>query len=87
MVKDGFGNPISSEVLTSLTTKYPQFVGEKCSGDSIIKDFSLHKILKEISFYRDYVDASGNIKAATGMSVEELFLSNFLYGFYSPSNT
>ena len=87
MVKDGSGNPISSEVLTSLTTKYPQFVGEKCSGDSIIKDFSLHKILKEISFYRDYVDASGNIKAATGMSVEELFLSNFLYGFYSPDNT
>lgn len=83
MVKGGSGEQISSVILSTLATKFPQWFAEKATENSPLEALSINKLHKQISFYRDFVDKAGNVKSATSMSVEELFMSSFLYDYYS----
>lgn len=83
VVKGGAGEQINSVILSTLLTKYAQFVQEKSQDPaSAIKHFSLQKLLKQVTFFRDYVDKTGDVKSSTSMNVEEFFTNNFIYDFY-----
>ena len=87
MVKGGSGEQLSSVTLSNLSTKFSQWVTEKTKENSPLEALSINKLHKRISFYRDYVDKAGNVKAATSMTVQELFMSSLLYDYYSGANT
>jgi hypothetical protein len=38
-----------------------------------------------MTFLRDYVDKTGDVKSSTSMNVEEFFLNSFIYDFYGDS--
>jgi hypothetical protein len=86
IVKGGAGEQISSVILRTLTTQFSQFVEEKSQDpESAIKHFSIRDAIKRMTFLRDYVDKTGDVKSATSMNVEEFFLNNFIYDFYGDS--
>ena len=86
MVKGGAGEQISSVILRTLTTQFSQFVEEKSQDpESAIKHFSIRDAIKRMTFLRDYVDKTGDVKSSTSMNVEEFFLNNFIYDFYGDS--
>lgn len=83
VVKGGKGELINSVMLHTLVTNFGQFVREKMEDpESAIKDFSISKVLKRMSFLRDYVDKTGDVKSAISMNVEEFFINGFIYDFY-----
>jgi len=53
--------------------------------ESAIKHFSIKDVIKRMTFLRDYVDKTGDVKSSTSMNVEEFFLNNFIYDFYGDS--
>lgn len=84
IVKGGSGESISAIILSTLATKWGQWLQEMGNADSIVQEFSTKNLYEVISFFRDYTDKTGENKSAVKMSTEELFLSNFLYDFYNP---
>jgi hypothetical protein len=38
-----------------------------------------------MTFLRDYVDKTGDVKSSTSMNVEEFFINSFIYDFYGGS--
>lgn len=86
VVKGGAGEQINSVILRTLTTQLSQFMEEKSQDpESAIKHFSIKDVIKRMTFLRDYVDKTGDVKSSTSMNVEEFFLNNFIYDFYGDS--
>ena len=86
VVKGGAGEQINSVILHTLVTNFAQFVREKSEDpESAIKDFSIQKVFKQMTFLRDYVDKTGDVKSSTSMNVEEFFINSFIYDFYGGS--
>lgn len=86
VVKGGAGEQINSVILRTLTTQFSQFMEEKSQdSESAIKHFSIKDVIKRMTFLRDYVDKTGDVKSSTSMNVEEFFLNNFIYDFYGDS--
>lgn len=86
IVKGGAGEQISSVILRTLTTQFSQFMQEKSQDpESAIRHFSIKDAIKRMTFLRDYVDKTGDVKSSTSMNVEEFFLNNFIYDFYGDS--
>lgn len=86
VVKGGAGEMINSVILHTLLTNYKQFAEEKSQDpESAIKHFSLKNVFKQMTFLRDYVDKTGDVKSSTSMNVDEFLINNFLYDFYSDS--
>ena len=86
VVKGGAGEQINSVILRTLTTQFSQFMEEKSQDpESAIKHFSIKDAIKRMTFLRDYVDKTGDVKSSTSMNVEEFFLNSFIYDFYGDS--
>ena len=86
VVKGGSGEQINSVILRTLTTQFSQFMEEKSQDpESAIKHFSIKDAIKRMTFLRDYVDKTGDVKSSTSMNVEEFFLNSFIYDFYGDS--
>ena len=64
IVKGGAGEQISSVILRTLTTQFSQFMQEKSEDpESAIRHFSIKDAIKRMTFLRDYVDKTGDVKS------------------------